>query len=273
MLSSFLGSFMLASLPFTFAFRSGELHCTTSFEELNHQSHANLSFTQRPYNICSSKYCQGIQYNSANGEDKFVDDSFFRGYEGGFFIEMGAWDGLRKSNSLSFEKFYNWKGMLIEGNPINFRKVLENRQRGSINVEAIVCQEGKSINFAGKENTGHIIGAVGAGSKSCIPLQHILDKHNVTHVDFFSLDVEGAEMDVLKTIDFLKVTISVFMVETHKRFRGEAHVVNAFLRQHGFRHVECPKEYKCKKGANANIFFIHKHFVQPCNWGGSRSAL
>jgi hypothetical protein len=31
----------------------------------------------------------------------------------------------------------------------------------------------------------------------------------VTHVDYFSLDVEGSELDVLKTIDFDKFDITV----------------------------------------------------------------
>lgn len=35
----------------------------------------------------------------------------------------------------------------------------------------------------------------------------------VTHVDFFSLDVEGADLAILKTIPFDKVTIDIIMVE------------------------------------------------------------
>ena len=35
----------------------------------------------------------------------------------------------------------------------------------------------------------------------------------ITHVDFLSLDVEGHELEVLKTIDFSKVTIDVITVE------------------------------------------------------------
>jgi len=37
---------------------------------------------------------------------------------------------------------------------------------------------------------------------ACVPLSTVLATAGVTHVDFFVLDVEGAELDVLRTIDF-----------------------------------------------------------------------
>merc|ERR1712174_80886 len=40
-------------------------------------------------------------------------------------------------------------------------------------------------------------------------------------VSFFSLDVEGAEMKVLKNIDFSKVFIEIFMIESYNTFCGE----------------------------------------------------
>jgi Methyltransferase FkbM domain len=47
----------------------------------------------------------------------------------------------------------------------------------------------------------------------CIPITTLLLALNVTHVDYFSLDVEGSELEVLKTIDFLKfdITVRVFV--------------------------------------------------------------
>ena len=36
---------------------------------------------------------------------------------------------------------------------------------------------------------------------------------NVSHIDYFSLDVEGQELNVLKTIPFDKIDISVLSVE------------------------------------------------------------
>lgn len=43
----------------------------------------------------------------------------------------------------------------------------------------------------------------------CLPLYSILLALNTTTIDYFSLDVEGAEMKVLKTIPWDKVNIKV----------------------------------------------------------------
>ena len=48
-------------------------------------------------------------------------------YENGFFVELGANDGLRESNSYYFEKNLNWKGILIEPVSKNFEKCKKNR--------------------------------------------------------------------------------------------------------------------------------------------------
>ena len=47
----------------------------------------------------------------------------------------------------------------------------------------------------------------------CIPVKSILKASNLTHINFFSLDVEGAELDILKSIPFNVVTIDFFMIE------------------------------------------------------------
>ena len=48
---------------------------------------------------------------------------------------------------------------------------------------------------------------------SCFPLNHLLDAIGVDHVDYFSLDVQGAELQILKTIDFNAVRIDIVIVE------------------------------------------------------------
>jgi hypothetical protein len=47
----------------------------------------------------------------------------------------------------------------------------------------------------------------------CFPLYSILAALGVSHVDYFSLDIEGAEVEVLKTIPFSDLTFDAFSVE------------------------------------------------------------
>ena len=43
----------------------------------------------------------------------------------------------------------------------------------------------------------------------------LLDKHNISSIDFLSLDTEGNELKVLKTIDFNKVNIFAISLENN----------------------------------------------------------
>ncbi len=47
----------------------------------------------------------------------------------------------------------------------------------------------------------------------CFPLESILLAINQTHVDYFSLDVEGYELPILKTIPFDRIQIDTLSVE------------------------------------------------------------
>lgn len=43
--------------------------------------------------------------------------------ETGFFMEIGANDGITGSQTLLIEHCYGWRGLLAEGQPANFRKL------------------------------------------------------------------------------------------------------------------------------------------------------
>ena len=53
------------------------------------------------------------------------------------------------------------------------------------------------------------------GQIPCFPLQTLLAAIGVTHVDYFSLDVEGLEFKILKTLPFdQSLSIDVIMKQT-----------------------------------------------------------
>lgn len=59
----------------------------------------------------------------------------------------------------------------------------------------------------------------------CFPLYSIMLALNRTKIDFFSLDVEGMELPILKTIPFDKLDISVLAVEyIHGKDGGQAYI-------------------------------------------------
>jgi FkbM family methyltransferase len=65
------------------------------------------------------------------------------------------------------------------------------------------------------------------------PLQIWLDLNSVKHIHFFSLDVEGAELQVLKTIDFSHVTIDILVIEVSQT-PGSGSQIETFLNSNGY---------------------------------------
>ena len=47
-------------------------------------------------------------------QDEFLENTVFKGYKNGFFVDVGAHDGKTINNTLYFELNNNWKGINIE---------------------------------------------------------------------------------------------------------------------------------------------------------------
>jgi len=159
----------------------------------------------------------------------------------GFFIEAGANDGFTQSNTYYLEKFLNWRGILIEAIPELFKKAQRRRPHARVFNCALVPfkQEGEEVEMVYGGLMSLVKGAKGndeadahyislakqhvpsAGSYTVkVPgrtLTSILDECEVSHVDFFSLDVEGFEGPVLRGIDFNRHRPEFICVETLNR--------------------------------------------------------
>ena len=48
-----------------------------------------------------------------------------------------------------------------------------------------------------------------------MPINQILEEHELFHIDFLSLDIEGGELNILKAIDFERFFIDVISVENN----------------------------------------------------------
>ncbi|VVC28637.1 Hypothetical protein CINCED_3A020376 [Cinara cedri] len=178
-----------------------------------------------------------IRYNLSNMSEK--DPSMGQATEiakildytkGGFFIECGALDGETRSNTLYFERYYGWTGLLIEADPLNFVKMLNKGRQAYLSPSCLsVNPYPEIVSFLQRSNMGRIaddevvedevISNTFETKKSpminvqCFPLYTYLLALNITVIDYFSLDVEGSELNVLKTIPFDKIDIKTLSVE------------------------------------------------------------
>lgn len=155
-------------------------------------------------------------------------------------MESGAADGEEFSNSLYLERFMNWTGILIEPEPTSYQSLLKTNRK-SWTVPSCLSLEKyptevhnysppytlfpsrfwnfvPQVAFDKEEIIGKIRGKklpqseLGTGkivNVQCFPLYSILLANKRRKIDFFSLDVEGHELHVLKTIPWNKVDIRV----------------------------------------------------------------
>ncbi|KAL7640214.1 UNVERIFIED_CONTAM: hypothetical protein RMT77_009628 [Armadillidium vulgare] len=180
----------------------------------------------------------------------------------GFFIECGALDGETRSNSLVFEKWYGWEGVLIEGDPKNFKLVLQkNRKAWSVPACLSTLAYPNVVMFKQNFNLGKI-SDVPVGNEShkeglvevqCLPIYSILLALNRTTIDYFSLDVEGHELEVLQTIPWNKVNIITLSVEFCHGKSGK-NGLKSFMESKGYIVYT---NYKQKSGLNNDLIFYH----------------
>jgi len=166
----------------------------------------------------------------------------FNDKRNGFFIEAGAWDGEQLSNTIYMETELGWNGLLVEPNKGIF-DVLVGKKRNAFSVNSCLSRSryAEQVNFDTADVYGAIENYDDPGYEAfkqvktswkesflhkevaretvvvqCFPLYSILLALGNPKVDFMSLDIEGSEMDVLKTIPFDKVDIEMFLIETDK---------------------------------------------------------
>ncbi|KAG8232355.1 hypothetical protein J437_LFUL008823 [Ladona fulva] len=138
----------------------------------------------------------------------------------GFFVEAGALDGETRSNTLFLEKELGWRGLLVEADPYNFAHLVKRNRKAWSTPTCLSTQPyPMMVSFKQEENMGKIsdrqVGSPLPGyvDVQCFPFYSLLLAMNVTTVDYFSLDVEGSELEVLQTIPFDKVDIKTLSVE------------------------------------------------------------
>ncbi|CAB3387770.1 Hypothetical predicted protein [Cloeon dipterum] len=151
-----------------------------------------------------------------NPEYKYIVEKL-RNRRNGFFIDCGAFDGEDASVTLPMEMNLNWRGILVEPAPRNFFRLrLKNRKSWILPICMSTTTNSTLVSYLDSEMHSRIIDHDRASSNSyalktiCVPFHTIARAMGVKKVDFFKLDVQGAEMAILKTIDFNRVTIDVF---------------------------------------------------------------
>jgi len=173
-------------------------------------------------------------YYSQYNQDKILNTRIFKNKKNGFFIDIGAHDGITYSNSYFFEKELEWTGICVEPNPSVFKQLQKNRKCTLINKPAWIENKkevfftitGHSEMLSGLYDTYHPKHLKRIKSEiddlnqkfeitevECFDLNEYLIKNSINNIDFISLDTEGSEFKILKNIDFSQISIKVIVIE------------------------------------------------------------
>jgi FkbM family methyltransferase len=161
----------------------------------------------------------------------------------GVFVEAGANNGIRQSNTLHFEACRGWRGLLVEPIPELARQCRLHRPHAIVESVALVGppEAGKpvTLRYAGlmsvvkggmrtsEEEQDHVEAGLKVQQLNStfevetlgVTLSSLLDKHGIKKVHFLSLDLEGYEFQALKGLDFTRHRPEFILVEA--RYRTE----------------------------------------------------
>lgn len=161
----------------------------------------------------------------------------------GYFVELGANDGMRQSNTYKLQNHFGWTGLLIEPSPRRFAECVVNRSFGNrphvrcaacvpfdfqdrfVEIEdADLMSVAKGLLLSNQQAEDHansgrqflvdsaLRHSYGALARS---LTSLLDEvATPSSFDLLSLDVEGNELAVLQGLDFQRYRPKWILVET-----------------------------------------------------------
>ena len=206
----------------------------------------------RPY-ACGKMCVQGRVYSGQgmqmdDPEDKHVFLRYFsaNGMEpilrSGTYVEMGAHNGAAMSNTHWLECNLGWRGVLIEPDKAQFAKLTALRGQPKLSNHLFPYASGCmkpgliGIDRKGPQSRTNLTLVAGGATVECRPLSTMLSQANVTHINLFSLDVEGFELQVLRSMNWASTHVDVLVIELSER--GWPNATRTWLRGQGMRRVE-----------------------------------
>lgn len=192
--------------------------------------------------------------------DSILASAFATDYKG-VCIDIGAGDGKLGSNTMYFER-RGWNCLCVEPNPV-YEKYIRSCRRNVVTsaITSDVSDTTKPLKVVKVTTTAvhdgdppHQYGALTSLETDQnlyntfksqgrileeyeIPIKvqsltDCIEENNFpTTIDFISIDTEGTELDVIKSIDFNKIHVSIFVVENNFK----TNEVNEYLSQFGYK--------------------------------------
>jgi FkbM family methyltransferase len=172
--------------------------------------------------------------HSYQGQDLFVIE-VLQGKTGGWFLDSGASNGVRGSNTWLLEQAFGWTGLCVEPNDAMFAELRQNRpgpcvrcclydEEGEVDflepagvLGGILETYDPALLSQARSTLGERWPAGGLAPtvrKPARTLRSLLHEFNAPPVvDYWSLDTEGSELAILQSFPFDEYSVRVLTVE------------------------------------------------------------
>jgi FkbM family methyltransferase len=187
-----------------------------------------------------------MEYYSQIGQDKKVIE-FYKSKKNGYFVEIGAYDGIALSNTYALEKHLDWTGICVEPLKQRFEQLVKNRTAICSNL-AVYHSSDLDVSFDIEADSGMLSGinthidahkhVVNRNKKTVtvrtISLNDLLEKNKApAFMEYLSLDTEGSEYEILRTLDFNKWAFGIIDLE-HNNIEPRRTQIRHLLTQNGY---------------------------------------
>jgi FkbM family methyltransferase len=197
---------------------------------MRHQLEPYLSPAETEGHALEQRY--GPSQNSEHGEEWIVRD-YFHDERNGVFVDVGANDYRRFSNTYYLETNLGWSGLAIEPQRKFAADYAKHRPRtvfiplfvsDQSNAEVVLNVPGNNDLIASADKTfvEHM------GGDSVVPLRtntttldDVLERERIQRIDFLSIDVELHEPEVLRGFTLERFRPRLVCVEAHPEVRQQ----------------------------------------------------
>jgi len=174
----------------------------------------------------------------------------------GYFLEIGATDGILLSNTLTLENFFQWSGTLVEPNTRFLKKLYRNREKNFIIPNVILDKDDVDVEFY-ELRFGELSsvfkeypdGWADFRKNGKSELRKTMSFSKLVNqvitsdkIDFVSIDTEGSELEILETLEKVKKQIDIIVVE-HSGIRKKRESIFEIMKHNNFDLLQFPFEY------------------------------
>lgn len=187
--------------------------------------------------------------NSQLFQDLFVLQTLHE-KSAGYFVEFGAADGIFLSNTYLLEREYGWRGIVAEPS-LGWHAPLQKNRGCSVDLRCVWGTSGKTLTFSealepefstinefkhSDHNARHRSNAR-QYNVTTVSFHDLLSDHNApSDIDYLSIDTEGSELEILKSLDFEKWSFKVITVE-HNHTPDYRNALYSLLSSKGYKRM------------------------------------